>query len=166
LFVLEELKKYQAKATFFCIGKNVEAYPDVYKSLLAEGHAVGNHTHNHLDAWKTPNDLYLQNIAAAANYIDSRMFRPPYGKINSFLVKQLAGQSKPLHTVMWSVLSYDFDQSISSERCLQHVLLNSKPGSIIVFHDSEKASVHLRYTLPAVLAYFTERGFSFEAIIL
>jgi len=164
LFVLEELKKVQAKATFFCIGKNVADYPDVYKTVLAEGHAVGNHTHNHLNAWNTPNDVYLQNIAAAANYIDSQFFRPPYGKINSFLVKQLAGLSRPLHTVMWSVLSYDFDHSISAERCLQHVLLNSKPGSIIVFHDSEKASSHLRYALPIVLAYFTKRGFTFEAI--
>jgi peptidoglycan/xylan/chitin deacetylase (PgdA/CDA1 family) len=163
LFVLDELKKYNAKATFFCIGKNVAAYPDVYKRIIEDGHKVGNHTQDHLNAWKTPNDVYLKNVTQASNYIHSDLFRPPYGKINSFLVKQLTNLYQ-LKTVMWSVLSYDFDQTISSERCLQNVLLNSKAGSVIVFHDSEKASVHMRYALPKVLSFFAEKGFSFERL--
>ena len=163
LFVLDELKKYNAKATFFCIGKNVAAYPDVYKRMIEDGHKVGNHTQDHLNAWKTPNDDYLKNVTEASNYIHSDLFRPPYGKINSFLVKQLTNLYQ-LKTVMWSVLSYDFDQTISSERCLQNVLLNSKAGSVIVFHDSEKASVHMRYALPKVLSFFAEKGFSFERL--
>jgi len=163
LFVLDELKKYNAKATFFCIGKNVANYPDVYKRMIEEGHKVGNHTQDHLNAWKTPNDVYLKNVTEASNYIHSDLFRPPYGKINSFLVKQLTNLYQ-LKTVMWSVLSYDFDQTISSERCLQNVLLNSKAGSVIVFHDSEKASAHMRYALPKVLSFFAEKGFSFERL--
>lgn len=163
IFVLDELKKYNAKATFFCIGKNVAAYPDVYKRIIEEGHAVGNHTHDHLNAWKIPNDVYLQNVTEAAKYIDSKLFRPPYGKIDSFLVKQLQ-ETHQLKTVMWSVLSYDFDRNITAERCLQNVLLNSKAGSVVVFHDSEKASAHLSYALPKVLVYFAEKGFSFERI--
>lgn len=163
LFVLDELKKYNAKATFFCIGKNVVAHPDVYKRIIEEGHSVGNHTHDHLNAWKTPNDLYLQNVSEASKFIDTKLFRPPYGKIDSFLVKQMQ-RTHRLTTVMWSVLSYDFDSSITADRCLQNVLLNSKAGSVVVFHDSEKASANLSYTLPKVLAYFAEKGFSFERI--
>ena len=158
LFVLDELKKYNAKATFFCIGKNVAAYPDVYKRMIEDGHKVGNHSQDHLNAWKTPNDLYLENIAEARNYIHSNLFRPPYGKINSFLVKQLTNLYQ-LKTVMWSVLSYDFDQTISSERCLQNVLLNSKAGSVIVFHDSKKAEQNLKYVLPKTLAFLNENGY-------
>lgn len=166
VFVLDELKKYNAKATFFCIGKNVASYPDVYQRILEEGHAVGNHTYDHLNSWQTPNEVYLQNIAKASHYIDSRLFRPPYGKIKSSLVRKLASADAPLKTIMWSVLSYDFYQTLSKERCLQNVLLCSKPGSIIVFHDSDKASEKMRYTLPKVLAYFTEKGFGFERIKL
>lgn len=162
-FVLDELKKYNAKATFFCIGKNVAAHPDVYKRIIEDGHSVGNHTHDHLNAWKTPNDVYLQNVSEASKFIDTKLFRPPYGKIDSFLVKQLQ-QTHRLTTVMWSILSYDFDSSITADRCLQNVLFNSRAGSVVVFHDSEKASAHLYYVLPKVLAYFAEKGFSFERI--
>jgi peptidoglycan/xylan/chitin deacetylase (PgdA/CDA1 family) len=163
-FVLDELKKYNAKATFFCIGKNVVEQPGIYRRILEEGHAVGNHTQNHLDGWKTKDAVYLQNIRAAQTYIDSKLFRPPYGKITSFQVDQLLQPGYKLRTIMWTVLSGDFDESLTPRQCLQNVLLNSKKGSIIVFHDSEKAQERMRFALPEVLKYFTARGFQFNKI--
>lgn len=163
-FVLDELKKYNAKATFFCIGKNVVENPEVYRRILEEGHAVGNHTHNHLNAWKVKDADYLLNIQLAQQYIDSTLFRPPYGKINSFLVNQLLSPAYSLKTIMWTVLSGDFDIKIPKEKCLENVLLHTKKGSIIVFHDSDKAQERMRYALPAVLKYFSEKGFVFSAI--
>jgi peptidoglycan/xylan/chitin deacetylase (PgdA/CDA1 family) len=158
------LKKYNAKATFFCIGKNVMAYPDIYQRIIEEGHAVGNHTFNHLNGSKTADAVYLDNILQAKQYIDSELFRPPYGKISAFQVKQLLNPVYGLKTVMWTVLSGDFDPKISNEQCLQNVILNARQGSIVVFHDSEKASEKLRYALPVVMAFFSTRGFSFKRI--
>lgn len=163
-FVLDELKKYNAKATFFCIGKNVTEHPEVYRRILEEGHAVGNHTHNHLNAWKVSNTEYLENTRLASRYIDSKMFRPPYGKISSFLVNQLLSPAYSLKTIMWTVLSGDFDTTVSPEKCLENVLLYAKKGSIIVFHDSDKAQERMRYALPAVLKYFSEKDFEFSKI--
>ena len=164
LFVLEELRKYNAKATFFCIGKNVAAYPEVYRQIIDEGHAVGNHTHNHLNAWKVKNEAYLHNVLQAKQYIDSPLFRPPYGRISSFLVNQLLSPAYRMQTVMWTVLSGDFDKNISSQRCLENVLFYTKEGSIVVFHDSDKASEKLRYALPEVLKYFSDKGYLFSAL--
>lgn len=166
-FVLEELKKYNAKATFFCIGKNVTLHSSIYRRILDEGHRVGNHTFNHLNGWKTKDLTYFKDIAAAAKHIDSSLFRPPYGKASRWQIKHLTGAG-PFHmkVIMWSVLSADFDPNVSPEDCLQNVILAAKPGDIIVFHDSEKAWENLAYALPKVLAYFTERGYSFEKINL
>ena len=163
-FVLDMLKKYNAKATFFCIGKNVMAYPDIYQRIIEEGHTVGNHTFNHLNGSKTADAVYLDNILQAKQYIDSELFRPPYGKISGFQVKQLLNPVYGLKTIMWTVLSGDFDQKISNEQCLQNVILNARQGSIVVFHDSEKASEKLRYALPVVMAFFSARDFSFKRI--
>jgi peptidoglycan/xylan/chitin deacetylase (PgdA/CDA1 family) len=163
-FVLDELKKYNAKATFFCIGKNVLSYPEVYKRIIEEGHAVGNHTFNHLNGLKTGDAAYLDNIRLAQKYIDSKLFRPPYGKITSFQVKQLLNPVYNLKTIMWTVLSGDFDLTISNEQCLQNVILNSRAGSIVVFHDSDKARDKLKYALPKVLAFFSDKGFQFKKI--
>ncbi|HMG68118.1 MAG TPA: polysaccharide deacetylase family protein [Chitinophagaceae bacterium] len=165
-FVLTELKKFDALATFFCIGKNVLAYPEVYKQVLNEGHAVGNHTQNHLNGWKTANDVYLKDVAEAANYIDSDLFRPPYGKITMFQAKNLqaAMKGKKSRVIMWDVLSADFDERVSKEESLQFVVLRASPGSIIVFHDSEKAFQKLSYVLPKVLHHFTNQGYKFITI--
>ncbi|HLF47188.1 MAG TPA: polysaccharide deacetylase family protein [Chitinophagaceae bacterium] len=162
-FVLQQLKQYQALATFFCIGKNVLAYPEIYKQILTEGHSVGNHTFNHLNGWKTRDDIYLRDIAAASQYIDSSLFRPCYGRMTSFQAKNLQPVMKGRQPtiVMWDVLSADFDTAVSPENCLAHVVLKSVPGSIIVFHESEKAFLRLAYALPRVLKYFTEKGFTF-----
>ena len=165
-FVLSELKKFDALATFFCIGKNVLAYPDVYKQILSDGHAVGNHTQNHLNGWKTSNEVYLKDVAEAANYIDTDLFRPPYGKITMFQAKNLraAMKGKEPRVIMWDVLSADFDTNISKEESLQFVVLRASPGSIIVFHDSERAFQKLSYALPKVLHHFTNKGYKFISI--
>ena len=165
-FVLKELKKYNVLATFFCIGKNVVSYPDIYKQILQEGHSVGNHTYNHLNGWKTNNDDYLKDIALAADEIDSYLFRPPYGRITSFQAKNLKPvmKGKEPKVIMWDVLSGDFDTACSPQQCLANVLFASVPGSIIVFHDSEKAFSRLEYALPRVLQYFSEKGYLFKSL--
>ncbi len=159
-FVLDELKKYDAKATFFCIGKNVALYPAIYERIRAEGHAVGNHTRDHLNGWKTGDEEYLGNISAAAELIQSRLFRPPYGKIRSSQAKKLSRY----RIIMWDVLSGDFDNSVSPEGCYRNVIRHTNNGSIVVFHDSEKAWNKLSYTLPLVLEHFSGAGFRFSAI--
>lgn len=161
-FVLDELRKYNAKATFFCIGKNVREFPQLYKRIIEEGHAVGNHTFNHLNGWKTNDRLYFENMIAAREYIDSELFRPPYGKISRFQ-SRLINNAK-LKIIMWSVLSGDFDHTITSGKCLKNVLNNCEDGSIIVFHDSEKAFTHLRYVLPEVLKKLSDQGYAFGKI--
>lgn len=165
-FVLDELKKHKAVATFFCIGKNVAAFPDVYKRILEEGHTVGNHTHNHLNGWKTKNRVYLEDISKASGYIDSSLFRPPYGRISFSQSKRLSLFMKKINTkiVMWDVLSGDFDLSISPEYCADNVLRSSKPGSIIVFHDSSKAFPRIKYALPKTLQFFGEKGYRFHSL--
>src|SRR5689334_1915552 len=152
-FVLRELKKFDALATFFCIGKNVLAFPEVYKRILDEGHAVGNHTQNHLNGWKTGNDVYMRDVDEAANHIDSNLFRPPYGRITRFQARNLnaAMKGRKAKVIMWDVLSADFDAEISAQECLENVIFKSKQGSIIVFHDSEKCFEKLTYALPRSL---------------
>jgi peptidoglycan/xylan/chitin deacetylase (PgdA/CDA1 family) len=162
-FVLEQLKQYNAKATFFCTGANVKAYPKIYERTLDEGHAVGNHTFNHLNGWTTKNDIYVKDVAEAAKYIDSKLFRPPYGKISGF-VSKLLRSSLHYKIIMWNIVSGDFDIKLSPQRCAENVLLYSKPGSIIVFHDSGKAWERTSFALPKVLQHFAERGYNFKNI--
>ncbi len=165
-FVLKQLKQYNAVATFFCIGKNVVGYPDIYKQILSEGHSVGNHTFNHLNGWKTKDDIYLKDVAEASNYIDSNLFRPCYGRITSFQAKNLKQVMKGRQpkVIMWDILSGDFDTLISPEQCMANVILKSVPGSIIVFHESNKAFSRLEYALPRVLNYFAEKGYVFKSL--
>lgn len=163
-FVLDELKKADAKATFFCIGKNVELYPEVYQRILDEGHSVGNHTQNHLNGWKTDNALYYRNIKAASRLINTRLFRPPYGRIThaqSMGINRLFPQTK---IIMWDVLSGDFDTLLSPEECLQNVTTATRAGSIIVFHDSEKAWDRLHYSLPLFLNHCREQGWKMKKL--
>ena len=163
-YVLDVLHEYQAKASFFCIGKNVLAYPDIYQRILEEGHAVGNHTQHHLNGWKVSDDAYLADIKEAQTSIHSTLFRPPYGRIRKSQVKKLQSQNPQLQTIMWDVLSADFDTSITREACLAYVLYHAKPGSIVVFHDSAKAWERMSYALPKVLAHFESVGYTFAAI--
>lgn len=165
-FVLDELKKYNAKATFFCIGKNVTAHPDIYRRIIEEGHSVGNHTQNHLNGWKTKDKSYLDDIMEAAKHIDTTLFRPPYGRITKFQAMHLKAAMKKdnAKVIMWDVLSGDFDQSLSSQDCLENVILNARNGSIIVYHDSEKAFERMKNSLPLALNFFEKRGIEFRKI--
>jgi peptidoglycan/xylan/chitin deacetylase (PgdA/CDA1 family) len=165
-FVLKQLREHNALASFFCIGKNVLAWPDLYKRILDEGHAVGNHTQNHLNGWKTSDEIYMKDIMEASHYIDSALFRPPYGKITSFQAKNLpaAMKGKKAKLIMWDVLSADFDEELSEKEVLQNVVFKSVPGSIVVLHDSEKAFSKITYALPRILKHFTKKGYRFESL--
>lgn len=161
-FVLTTLKNYNAKATFFCIGDNVRKHPTVFQNIINQGHAIGNHTFNHLKGWKTSTKNYIENVEKAEEYINSKLFRPPYGKIKKLQAKAL--EKRGYTIVMWDVISADFDQNISNEKCLINVIKNATNGSIIVFHDSIKAKERLEFALPKVLDYFSRKGFEFKAI--
>jgi len=162
-FVLDTLQLYNAKATFFCLGKNVAAHPDLYTRILEEGHAAGNHTYSHLNGWKISDKKYFADISQAREYIDSNLFRPPYGKISTLQAK-LIPQTFGMKIIMWSVLSGDFDVRLSEQKCLDNVLLHTKAGSIVVFHDSAKAFSRLTYVLPRVLEHFSGEGYRFDKI--
>ncbi len=172
-WVLNTLSKYNAKATFFCIGKNVKNHPAIFEKILKEGHSIGNHTFNHLNGWRTTNKKYIRNIEKAEISLRSsvfglqseplsKLFRPPYGRIKPSQAKNII--AKGYKIIMWNVLSGDFDQKLTKKDCYQNVIKNMTNGSIIVFHDSEKAFKNLEYTLPKVLDYYTNNGFVFKAL--
>lgn len=169
-FVLEQLKKYQAKATFFCIGDNIRKHPKIFNQIISEGHAIGNHTMNHLKAWESETKSYLQNIEACENEIlnnttfqqSEKLFRPPYGQISISKFKEV--QKLGYQIVLWDILSKDWQQAITSSECTNNVIQNGKEGSIIVFHDSIKAFKNLKTALPEVLDYFTEKEYVFDKI--
>ena len=171
-WTLEQLKKYDAKATFFCIGNNIEKHPDIFQKIIDDNHAVGNHTFNHLKGWKNSTEDYIENVKLCQSQITNpkshpsdselaqqilNLFRPPYGKIKpsqSRILRKLGYK-----IIMWDILSYDFDQTITPEKCLDNVLRNVVNGSIIVFHDNVKAEQNLKYALPKTLAFLKEKGF-------
>ena len=160
-WVLDTLRAYDAKATFFCVGDNVRKYPEIFDALVREGHTVGNHTHNHLSGWSTENISYFHNIRHCARRVQSGLFRPPYGKLKP---SQMQFLQRHYQIVMWDVLSGDFDQELSPEACTQNVIQHAGPGSIVVFHDSLKAEQNLRTALPRVLEHFSTRGYTFRAL--
>jgi hypothetical protein len=163
-FVLEALDKVGAKASFFCIGKNVRQYPEVYNEILLRGHSVGNHTYDHLNGWKTEDALYVENINQASELISSNLFRPPYGRLKKSQKKLLNLQKKPLQLVMWDVLSGDFDTRLDARKCQEFVLKGVEPGSIVVFHDSEKAFPRLGKMLVQTLERLADKGFQMKSL--
>ena len=163
-FVLDELAKYHAKATFFCVGENVASYPGLYKRILEEGHTTGNHTFTHVNGWKVKDEVYFSEIKEAGKYIDSGLFRPPYGKVTRFQLKHIQSKGLNLKVIMWGVVSGDFDEHATPQQCLKNVLKNTRAGDIVVFHDSDKARVKIRYALPGVLEHFSAQNFTFEKI--
>ena len=164
-FVLEQLAHFDAKASFFCIGKNVQLYPNIYAALIEANHTVGNHTQNHMNGWKNNTENYITDIQEATKLIDSNLFRPPYGRISFSQIKALRlDPALPQQIVMWDVLSGDFDTTITGDQCAQNVIQHAGPGSIVVFHDSAKAMDRLRIALPKVLAHFSKLGYQFEAL--
>ncbi len=160
-WVLGQLAAYRAQATFFMIGDNVQKYPTVYQQVMAANHRIGNHTFHHLNGWKTKNEVYFENVKKCAAFLDTELFRPPYGKLKPSQAQYLRNQYR---IVLWEILSGDFDQAITSHQCLDNILKHATKGSIIVFHDSLKAEKHLRFVLPKVLKHFTEKGYIFKAI--
>lgn len=168
-WVLDQLKTHNAKATFFCIGDNIDKHPELFKKVIRDGHAIGNHTFNHLNGWKTATGAYIENtkrcdatIEKWAINLKSKIFRPPYGKIKIAQSKEI--QKLGYKIIMWDVLSADFDQNLSKEGCLENVLSNIESGSVIVFHDSIKAFKNLEYVLPRTLAYLQENNFICDVI--
>jgi peptidoglycan/xylan/chitin deacetylase (PgdA/CDA1 family) len=169
-WTLAQLKKHNAKATFFCIGDNIQKYPEVYQKVIEHGHAIGNHTFNHLKGWETSLEDYIENTKKCSETMSNQqlktenfqLFRPPYGKIKPSQAKTLRKLGYKI--IMWDIISMDFDQNISPEKCLDNVLKNIESGSIIVFHDSVKAWKNLEYVLPKTLAFLNEKEFVCEKI--
>lgn len=170
-FVLDTLAARKLKATFFCIGDNIRKHPEVFKKIMEQGHAVGNHTFNHLSGWKTDSSLYLDNIKKCNDIIrqyqtsnlklqTQKLFRPPYGRITKRQIQSLTDYK----IIMWDVLSVDYNKSLSKEHCLHNTIRATRPGSIIVFHDSYKAEKNLTFALPAFLDHFAELGFTFRTL--
>jgi len=160
-WVLDVLLQYNAKATFFCVGDNVRKHPAVFQRILSEGHAVGNHTFNHLNGWKTHTFNYLKNVQRCGEVVPSPFFRPPYGALRPAQLRKLKTRYQ---IVMWDVLSGDFDPTITPDQCLHNVLDNVQPGSIILFHDSLKAAQRLQFALPKVLEKLMGEGWRFERL--
>lgn len=181
-WVLGILKNYNAKATFFCIGNNIEKHPGIFQHIIEDGHVIGNHTYNHLKGWKHKTSAYIEDVLKTQHIINSNLeasqykipeignhnlkvtnlFRPPYGKLKTKQSKQL--QELGYKIILWDVLSFDWDNSVSEETCLKNITSAAKEGSIVVFHDSVKASRNLKYVLPEVLEYYSERGFVFKSL--
>lgn len=168
LLVLAELKKWNAKATFFCIGKHAAAHPHIVQQIIDDGHIIGNHTYSHLNGWKTDDAVYFENIesckvvlAAYCQQPTVYFFRPPYGKLT---LSQYSKLKNHYRIIMWDVLSYDFDLNIPKEKVLENVLLHAEAGSVVVFHDNWKAKEKVLYALPNVLEHFSAQGFKFEAL--
>lgn len=164
-WVLDQLATYNAKATFFCVGKNANLYPEIVSRIIAEGHQIGNHTHNHLNGFKCKTTMYCNDVVQCEQTLPqkTKLFRPPYGKINPFQAHWI--QKKGYKIIMWDVLSVDYDASTPPEKCLQNVVQNTESGSIIVFHDSQKAFQNLSVILPKVLEQLSIQGFVFKEIL-
>lgn len=171
-WVLNVLDEYNAKATFFCIGTNIEKHPDIFQNIISKGHTIGNHTYNHLKGWKHKTRDYLEDVDKTQVLINSKivnrqspivnLFRPPYGKFKNKQSKKLLELG--YRVILWDVLSYDWDKSVSEDTCFKNVTSAAKEGSIIVFHDSIKASRSLKFTLPKVLEYYSKKGYGFKAL--
>ena len=163
-FVLNILKQYNAKATFFCIGDNVRKHPDIFEQVKNDGHAIGNHTFNHLNGWKTDNKTYLDNFLQAEKLLDTKLFRPPYGRIKRAQIKLLMEAKPGLEIIMWQVLSGDFDINLKPDQCLKNVLKHTDNGDIVLFHDSLKAQPRMEYALPRAMEQWSREGFEFSSL--
>lgn len=162
-WVLDQLKKHKAKATFFCIGDNIRKHPELFQQIVAEGHAVGNHTFHHINGWKTSTEEYLKDVKRCedeigSNTFESNLFRPPYGKCTSAQAKSIL--EKGDHIIMWDIISKDYDAKVSKENCFLRIKKNAKPGNIIVFHDSLKAETNMKYALEKTLETFSDYEFN------
>jgi peptidoglycan/xylan/chitin deacetylase (PgdA/CDA1 family) len=162
-WVIEKLDEYNAKATFFCLGKNVEQHPDEYNMIVAHGHAVGNHSYSHIKGWGNSVSSYVQDFDLASEFIDSNLIRPPYGRLTPNQARVLSERYK---LIMWDILSRDYSRAVSRRGCVKNVVKHLRSGSIIVFHDSLKAQRNLKYALPRVLEILRNEGYECRKIEL
>ena len=162
--VLDILKRYDAKATFFCVGSKVKEFPATFEMIKKEGHAVGSHSFNHENGWKTKNDEYIKSFNDANELIHSNLFRPPYGKIKYSQIKRFSILNSQLSIVNWTVMAYDFDHSLSQRRVYKNVIRNAGDGAIVVFHDNLKANSNVIAVLPKVLEHYKNKGYEFKSI--
>ena len=159
--ILEVLKNEKVKASFFCVGKNVEKYPDLFACIKAEGHAVGNHTNTHLNGWKTNKKQYLDDVEEANKLIKSNLFRPPYGKLNWRSKRDLQRKYK---IVMWDVAGGDFDPYLSIKDVVKNIINNVNPGSIVVLHDNQKFMAKTVESLPIIIKELKAKKYRFGLI--
>lgn len=162
-WIADYLKKYNIKGTFFCVGDNVAKNPGIYKRLIDDGHSIGNHTYNHLKGFYTGNETYFDNVAKCDAVMKTNLFRPPYGQLKFSQERVLAKKYK---IILWDILSYDYSQTLSPEKCLQNAVKYTRPGSIIVFHDNIKAEKNVTYALPRAIDQLLDKGFEFDSIRL
>jgi peptidoglycan/xylan/chitin deacetylase (PgdA/CDA1 family) len=162
-WVLDELDKWNAKATFYCLGKNVEMFPELFLEIKSRGHATGNHSYSHIKGWGMDTGAYIRDVDFANDLIGSNLYRPPYARIGPNQARVL---SERYRVVMWNVLSRDYSRHMSGKRCARRVIRLVKPGSIVVFHDSIKAAQNLWTALPNVIKYIYEQGWQCKPIEL
>lgn len=160
-FVLELLQKYDIKATFFCVGENVQKYPNVFQMVVDAGHCVGNHTFNHYSGISRASKEYVSNVDKADQYIKSSLFRPPHGTLR---YSQFISLRKKYTIVFWDVVTRDYNAKLSGEEVFKIVQKYVRNGSIIVFHDSLKAEKNMRYALPKTIEYLKTQGFHFDVL--
>jgi len=161
-WILQVLDNFNCKATFFCIGKNVQHLTQKYEKIISKGHKTGNHTFNHVKGWATKHNTYLKEVEQCSKMVNSKLFRPPYGKINFNQSKALIKLGYEI--IMWDVLSGDFNESLCKEKCLNNITNNIENGSIIVMHDSDKAALRMKYSLPKFLKFALDKGYQFETL--
>ena len=159
--ILEILKKYNAKATFFCIGKKAEGNPEIIQQIISSGHAIGNHSYDHIKSRFAKSADFINNIEKCNTFLGSKLLRPPYGRISFKQIRSLKNKYK---IILWSVMPGDFDKKVTKERCLARSLKHTKSGTIIVYHDNLIAKRKVLYVLPEYLEPFTKKGFVFKAI--
>lgn len=166
-FVLTTLKSFNATGTFFCIGDNIRKNPEQFQKIIGAGHAVGNHTFNHMNGWRSSDEQYLDNIRLCEEQLASngvknnRLFRPPFGRIKRSQIPKL----KDYRIIMWDVLTFDYDRSLNADTCLKGAIKATRPGSIVVFHDSVKADKNMKYVLPKFVEHFANEGFQFKPLV-
>jgi len=159
--VLDLLDEYKIKATFFCVGENVQKHPDTFAQVLSRGHKVGNHTFNHLKGFSVTDEEYYSNIDKAAELIDSKLFRPPYGRVTGKQIKKLRDRYT---IIMWDVITHDYNKNLSPETIMRTIKRYSRNGSLVVFHDSIKANDNVLAVLPLAIEYWKSKGYTFGVL--
>ena len=159
--VLDVLDNYGWKATFFCVGENVQKYPEIYKEVLRRGHRTGNHSYNHLKGYNNSCADYVENVKKASTLIDSKLFRPPHGRIT---FKQIKALRKDYQIIMWDVITHDYNKKLSPHQVLNNVKNNLRKGSIVVFHDSVKAKSNVLTVLPQAIEFWKENGYEWGVL--